>query len=393
MTRKITWMLAATVLAGLLTACGGGSDDGNAANTAAQTPPPTAGMVGDGRLGQILEWARATQNLPAMALVMVKDGQIAEMAVVGHRTMSRAVPVTTSDRWHIGSLTKAMTATLAGVLVEQSVIGWDTRPIDVWPELGNAMHPGFRDITLRQLLSHTSGMRRVNDVPPAFHDDMPGTLVEKRRQWVEQLLAEPPEGPVGQFSYSNGAFVVAGAMLETVTSTQWETLLEQHVFAPLGMFETGFGAPGTPGEMDQPWGHWDLGGTYDPVPPGPDADNPQAIGPAGTVHTTLNDYALFMMAHIDGARGVPGIVTVPTFEMLHTAVADGYALGWGVGTESWARGLVLGHAGSNVRWWAAVRLAPERNAGVFLVINAAGRAEIAADLIGDLLVERFEATP
>jgi CubicO group peptidase (beta-lactamase class C family) len=78
---------------------------------------------------------------------------------VGLRSAQASVRVTTSDQWHIGSMTKSMTATLAAILVEDGLITWDTRPIDVWPELDGRINSGFRDTTLRQLLSHTSGMK------------------------------------------------------------------------------------------------------------------------------------------------------------------------------------------------------------------------------------------
>ena len=394
MTSKILSLLAASVLTVLLAACGGGGGgSGQSPTSQPTTPPPAVGIIGDGRLGELVEWARASEDVPAMALVLVQGGQIAEFAAVGRRSMSENTRVTTNDRWHLGSLTKAMTATLAGVLVDQSVIGWQTTPLDVWPGLDQSIHFGFRDITLKQLLSHTSGMTNAGSVPQAFLDNATGTLIEKRRQWAAQLLADAPALPAGLLNYSNWGYVVAGAMLETVTGTPYETLLEQQVLGPLGMNDTSFGAPGTPGQTDEPWGHWDLGNSFEPISPGPGADNPQVLGPAGTVHSTLSDYAQFMMAHIAGARGIPGLVTVPTFQTLHTPVVSGSALGWGVlPDDSGVQGIILSHDGSNVRWYAAVRLAPAADVGALIVTNAAGRAEEAIDLLGDLLTERFQAS-
>lgn len=394
MTHKRFRLGAVSIALLFFAACGGGGGDDNNPPVARPIPPPMAGTIGDGRLEELLEWARASQDVPAMAMVLVQQGQIAEMAAIGRRSVSADTPVTVEDRWHIGSLTKAMTATLAGVLIEQSVISWETTPFDVWPELDPTIHPGFRNVTLKQLLSHTSGMRNLGQIPSSMEDDAPGTLMEKRRAWAAELLTEAPAVAAGTFLYSNSGYVVAGAMLETLTATPWETLLAQQVFAPLGMQDSGFGAPGTPGEIDAPWGHWDRGAQFDPVPPGPGADNPQAIGPAGTVHCTLTDYAQFMLAHIAGARGIPGLLTVPTFETLHTPLHEGSALGWGVDPfEDWAQGMVLAHAGSNVRWYAVVRLAPALDAGVFFVVNAGeNRANAAIAALTDLILERLEAS-
>ena len=378
-----------------LVACGGG---GNGASNVplrpAPTPPPESGVVGDGRLDELAEWARASQGVPAVAVVLVANGQVAEIAAVGDRSATESVAVSIDDKWHLGSLTKSMTATLAGVLVDQSVISWDTTPLDIWPELSAMIHPSFRDITMRQLLSHSSGMRRSDVTPFEFDQSAPGSAMERRRRYAAVLLAEPPIGPAGLDSYSNGGYIVAGAMMETIMSTPWEELLTQQVFGPLGMIDSAFGAPGSPDVTDQPWGHWDRSTHFEPVPPGPDADNPDTMGPAGTVHTTLDDYGRFMLAHIAGARGIPGLLTESTFEVMHSPVAGGSALGWGViPYEPWARGPVLAHAGSNLRWFAVVRMAPTLDAGLMIVVNAGdGRAEATIDLLDDLIFERFEAS-
>ena len=388
-------LLITIALSIFLLGCGGsGGGDVAGATRPPVTAAPPAGQIGDGRLNEILEWARAIDDVPAMSMVLVQGGQIAEFGAVGKRSATANALATENDRWHLGSLTKAITATLAGVLVEQSVIDWQTRPLDVWPELDQSIHSGFRDITLKHLLSHTSGMTRPDTFPQSIDDDAPGSEADKRRAWAAELLSQTPVGTFGQFRYSNAGYVVAGAMLETITGTPWETLVSQQLFAPLGMIESGFGAPGDAAMMDQPWGHWDRDNHFEPVAPGPGADNPRAVGPAGTVHATLYDYAQFMIAHIAGARGIPGIVTVPTFNVLHTTIDEGSALGWGYDPdEDWAEGPVLAHAGSNVRWLAVVRLAPQLDAGVLIAINAGGdRADTTIDFLGDVILERFQAS-
>src|SRR5690242_106777 len=129
MRRANPWI--ALPLACVIVACGGGGGGGDGKGPAPLPTPaaPAAGTIGDGRLGEILEWSRASQNLPAMAAVVIRRGQVAEKAAVGLRSIDAAVPVTTDDQWHIGSITKSMTATLAASLVEDGLITWDTRPI------------------------------------------------------------------------------------------------------------------------------------------------------------------------------------------------------------------------------------------------------------------------
>ena len=376
-----------------LAACSSGGGGGRIDRPQPFPDAPDAGVMGDGRLGELVEWTRAAQDLPAMGVVVVLNGQVIEIAAEGKRSLTGSARVTTADSWHIGSLTKGLTSTLVGVLVEQSVISWDTTPLDVWPELDAIVHPQLRDITVRQLLSHTAGIVPVNSVPSRFGDEAAGSIVEKRRAFAEELLQAGPVGQTGVHRYSNGGYVIVSAMLETLMSAPWETLLTSFVLAPLDMAETGFGAPGAPGEITQPWGHWERNRKFEAVPPGPDADNPQVLAAAGNMHATLQDYASFMIAHIDGARGIDGLVTAATFDQLHAPVADGAALGWGVAESKFFTGQVeLAHAGSNQRWYAIVRLVPALNGGALFVVNAGGnRADAAIDRLDDFVAERFLA--
>lgn len=196
-------------------------------------------------------------------------------------------------------------------------------------------------------------------------------------------------------NYSNVGYVIAGAMLETRGGASWETLLTNRVFAPLGMTRSGFGAPGTRAAMDQPWGHWSTASGFDPVAPGPGADIWQALGPAGTAHVTLDDYARYLQAHLSGERGTPGILRVDSFQTLHTAVAPGYALGWGVASDLSPLGASgFTHSGSTLRWFAVVWFSPARDAGLLIVVNGGGeRAEAAVVALDLALRQRIAATP
>jgi CubicO group peptidase (beta-lactamase class C family) len=386
-------ILAVLVL--LCTACGG-NGGGNANDVPAPiAAAPSAGTLGDGRLPEITEWARDSQDVPALAVVVVRNGQVVERAAMGRRSISKDVLVTTDDRWHIGSMTKAMTATVAAVLVEEGVITWDSTPIDVWPELGSNIHSGFRNATLRQFLAHTSGMKR-DDESGSASDSAAGTVTEKRRAWTEHLLQQAPEFTAGEHHYSNVGYVVAGAMLEARGGASWEILLTTKVFAPLGMVHSGFGAPGTPAALDQPLGHWSRRTGFAAIDPGDsDANIPASVGPAGNVHITLDDYAQFMIAHLAGARGVPGLVSAESFTTLHTPVASDYALGWGTpATMQTLNVAALGHTGSTNRWFSLVWLAPSIDTGLMIVANGGGERALAAIRALDLSIrERVIETP
>jgi len=359
------------VVAVFFSACGG-SDSSSRPTPLAPPPAPAAGTLGDGKLGDIVEWARATENAPALGVIIIRHGQVVERAVSGVRSVENNVRVTVDDEWHVSSLTKSMTATVAAMLVEDGLITWDTRPLDVWPELDATINPDFRNITLRQLLSHTSGLKR-EDPWDGADDDAPGTTVEKRRAWTARLLAETPEVPPGNWSYSNLGYVVAGAMLEARAQTPWETLLTTRIFTPLGMTHTGFGAPGTPGQLDQPLGHNSFPTGFNAIQAGPGSDLARALGPAGGVHATMDDFMRYLQAHMAGEQGTPGILSVASFRTLHTVVSQSYALGWlqvapleGLGATAY------GHNGTNLKWFALTWFVPDRDVGLLAVTNCGG---------------------
>jgi CubicO group peptidase (beta-lactamase class C family) len=377
MSFQVRWLRIAVLCAsGILGACGDGGGGGPPPLDA--PPAPAAGTLGDGRLGELLEWARSSQQVPAMGAIVIRHGAVIERGVVGRRSAAGKAEVTLADQWHLGSITKSMTATLAALLVEDGVIAWDSRPIDVWPELANSVHAAFRNITLRQLLSHTSGMKR-DDGWSGADDGGSESVVQKRREWAAHLLAQAPAVSAGQFSYSNVGYVVAGAMLEARAGAAWETLLATRVFAPLGMSHSGFGAPGRQGQEDQPLGHWSTPRGFVPVQPGPNADGWEAVGPAGRVHASLEDFARYLQSHLAGEMGTPGLLSVDSYRTLHTTVAAGYGLGWATHDRlSLLDAGGFSHNGSNLRWFALTWFSPELDTGVLLVANGGGERGNAA---------------
>jgi CubicO group peptidase (beta-lactamase class C family) len=375
----------ATALLVLALACGG-SEPTNGPT------PFDVGVAGDGELARVLDVLRARSGVPALGALLVRGGQVIEMAAVGLRASDHPERVTIQDRWHLGSMTKSMTSTLSAVLVEQQAITWSTTVAEVFPDLVGRMRSEYEDVRLEELLSHTAGLPAdITRSPswPTLRSD-PDPLSVQRRRWVAELLEMAPEASRGTYLYANAGYVIAGSMLEEVTGESWEDLIQREIFTPLGMTSTGFGAPGLPGSPDQPWGHVFQNGGWQSIEPGVNADNPAAIGPAGTVHSTLGDYAAYLAAHLAGARGVGGLVTAASFEKLHTAApGTNYALGWGVAERTWARGGTISHNGSNTLWYASVWIAPQRDFGMLAVTNARGPDATEAALLA--LIARFDA--
>ncbi len=339
-----------------------------------------------------LEAIRAKHQLPALAALAMSSGEVRVAGAVGVRKLGATEAVTQNDKWHIGSCTKSMTATLAAMLVEQGKLGWDTKIGDVFPELRDTMDPSWQAVTLEMLLTHRAGAPAE---PPANlwrnARGRTGSPLEQRMSFASGLVLRRTQEPPGtKFIYSNQGYAIAGAMLERVGGKPWEELMRTMLFAPCNMTSAGFGAPASPGKIDQPWGH--AGAEMKPERPGPAADNPPAIGPAGTVHCTLTDFARYAALHALGERMGTMFLRREGFVKLHTPPAgQEYAGGWIVAPRRWAGGNALTHAGSNTTFFAVIWIAPAKDAVFVAATNGAGEAaqkatdEAVSALIGRVL--------
>jgi CubicO group peptidase (beta-lactamase class C family) len=311
-------------------------------------------------------------DVPGVAVAVIRNGQTVAIGVAGVRTRGKPDTIATADRFHIGSDTKAMTAMLCGILVDERKLKWDLTLGETFPELKKSMHPKYQAVTLEQLLTHRGG------APGKLEKDElwgklwqhKGTPTSARRLLLQGVTSQPPEAPPGEkYIYSNAGFSIAGHMAEKVTGKSWEDLMRERIFRPLGMTTAGFGAPGTRAKNDQPRGHKADGS---PIEPGPGADNPVAIGPAGIVHCSIGDWAKFAAANLPLAE--TKLVKPETLEKLH-APAPGepkYAMGWIIADgQPWAGGPALTHVGSNSMWFAVAWLAPAKDFAVLVACNQA----------------------
>ena len=347
-------------------------------------------------LEKTLTAARDKDHLPAVAAVIQIDGKIAAEAALGVRALGHPEKVTTNDRWHIGSDTKAFTATMIARLVEKGVIHFDDTLATSFPAFAEAMDPAYRNVTVLQLLSHTAGLPPLTDdkdLPPFLAVIKSANGVKAQRAAIaRKYLTMPPASKAGEFVYSNLGFIIAGAIAEARTGKTWEDLIRDQIFTPLGIKNAGFGAPGTAGKFDQPWGHEEKAGKLVPLDPAREgADNPPALGPAGTINIALKDWLLFAQDQLDGEHGHGKLLKPETYRKLHTPVTDVYALGWGAKLGPDGLPLLITHTGSNGYWVADIRIMPKHDM-IFLVAMNAGNeaANAAVKDIGTPLKERLK---
>lgn len=332
----------------------------------------------------------AESNTPGMvAAIVTSDGgpRVVARGAAGIRARGTDAKVTFDDQFHLGSCTKAMTATLCAILVEEGKLDWDKPLAELLPEYANTMNPAYKSVTLRDQLHHRAGIPNDLTASGIWKSmwEFKGSPGDARAELLPKVLELPPVGtPRETYLYSNASYAIAGWLCERAVNQKYETLIEERLWKPLGITTGGFGAPGSGTEIDQPRGHKGNGKA---MKPGPGADNPHAIAPAGTAHMSITDWSKFVAMHLAAERAAqlskPAhglLLSTKSFATLHakvdSATGEGkdYAMGWGVTSRPWADGITLTHAGSNTMWFCVTWLAPKKDFAVLVACNAGDEA-------------------
>ncbi len=350
--------------------------------------PERAALV---ELGAVLEPIRAKHDIPALAAAIVSRGELEAVGVCGVRERGSEVKVTLDDRFHLGSCSKAMTATLCAILVEKKQLAWDSSLVDAFNADVKEPLPAWKAVQLQHLLTNRSGAPANLDADGLWKRlfSSPESPLLQRLALAKGVLAREPERAPGEkYLYSNAGFSLAGAMAERAAKCDYEELMRRELFVPLGMTSAGFGPPGDGISLDKPRGHNPKGAA---VPWGPGADNPAAIAPASRVHCSIGDWAKFVALHLDGENGRARLLSAETFARLHTAAegpGEKYAMGWLVAERPWADGKALTHSGSNTMWFCVTWLAPNKDFAVLICANQGGDAgQKACDVAASALIQ------
>ncbi|MGB1111060.1 MAG: serine hydrolase domain-containing protein [Gammaproteobacteria bacterium] len=319
-------------------------------------------------LRQVLESYRLQHDMPALAAGIAMDGELVAASVVGVRRSDRLNKARQGDRFHIGSIAKSFTATLTGIMVDGRILRWDERLGTLFPKA--VMSSAYGDVTVTQLLTHLSGMPYQPGTPEAETDRFGPSLYEKRRGYVLAALKDKPAATPGtKFIYGGGQILVANA-IEQRLRKPFEALLKREIFTPLRLRTARFGDPAGDKPNQGPWAHVKQSGKLKPIAPDISQDL-QARSPVGrNLSMSIGDLTRFAAEHVRGTRGDRGMMSGESWRQLHTPVAPGHhAPAWAVGATPWARGVVLYHAGSDLKNFALCHLVPRENYAICTATN------------------------
>ncbi len=195
---------------------------------------PTRGSVhtddADAPLTKLIVHLRKETDLVGLAAMVMIDGQVVASAADGERKKGNGVWLEIGDQWHLGGISKSITATMIARLVESGQLRWSDTVGKIFPEA--SVHEDWKPVTLKQLLTDTAGAplnfpKEVWLQRPALGPE----CTQARREAVLNVIADKPAYPAGKkHAYSNVGYTIAGAMAEKVTGATWEDLVKREVF-------------------------------------------------------------------------------------------------------------------------------------------------------------------
>ncbi|MEO6327070.1 MAG: serine hydrolase [Thermoanaerobaculia bacterium] len=297
------------------------------------------------------------RSIPGLSVAVIRNGKVELAKGYGSASLELAVPAGPQTVYEIGSVTKMFTATAVLQQMEDGKLGLD----DLVSRYVSGLPSGWSRVTLRHLLTHTSGIKSFTSVPK-FQKEVEKDYTP--RELVALVEGTPLEFLPGErWSYSNTGYALLGMVLEQVSGKPYGTLLEERIFRPLKMTSTRVNdrasiiknrAAGYTLEQDK---------LQNPVP----TRLSQAFG-AGTLVSTVTDLALW-----DAALSSEKLLKASSLAQMWTParLADGseatYGFGWGVNAV--AKHRVLTHGGGISGFGADFLRFPDDKVTVIVLMN------------------------
>jgi CubicO group peptidase (beta-lactamase class C family) len=329
-------------------------------------------------------------EVPGLAVAVVKDDSIVLARGFGVRTLGSPEPVDEHTRFAIGSTTKAMTAAAVAMLVDEGKVRWDDPVTKHLPSFQLSDPYVTRELTVRDLLSHRSGLPGADALwyasPNSFDD------ILRRLRYLK-----PAASLRSRYAYQNVMYAVAGQVVAAASGTRWSEFVQRRILRPVGMSETLTSHRRLAGQANVATPHLRVNDTVRAVAYR-DLDN---IAPAGAVVSSALDMARWIRVLLDSTRVRPAgpgpaspvadgqagarLVSDSSFRQLFTPqflvpAADyypaarqahphftAYGLGWFL--QDYRGRLVAMHTGSIDGMTAIVGMLPEERVGVVVLAN------------------------
>jgi CubicO group peptidase (beta-lactamase class C family) len=350
-----------------------------------------------------VESLRKQVGVPGMAIAIVENGKVTLAKGYGVRKLGAPEPVDADTIFPTGSTGKAFTVADLGILVDQKKIDWDDKVIDHLPEFQMYDPWVTREMTIRDLLVHRSGLGLgEGDLLFVPRSNLSRAEVVKRVRYLK-----PATSFRYAYAYDNILYMVAGQLIESVTNETWEKFTEEHILKPAGMLHSTSDDPPRFANADRAYPHarmnGGLRGIGDQEVLNERDDLARNAAPAGGLAISANDFARWLLIQLGAGKLPDGDGRLfseaaheqmwkpvllqpnrprppslqPTQPMFYT-----YALGWDV--QDYRGAKIVWHGGAVFGFQAAVVLIPEKNVGFSIEINSED-GEVILGLMDELL--------
>jgi CubicO group peptidase (beta-lactamase class C family) len=329
----------------------------------------------------------AQHKVPGAALGVLQNGELTEVAA-GVINLDTGVEATTDTLFQIGSISKVWTTTVVMQLADEGKLDLDAPVQTYLPGFKVADSDVSARVTLRHLLSHTSGIDGDH-----FQDFGRGDDCLER--YVDACATLGQTHPIGTtMSYCNTGFSVAGRIIEVLTNGQWDAVMRERLFAPLGLTHTNT-LPEEALLFRTAVGHIAIN-PGDPVQRAPVWVLPRIAGPMGLINSTVADVLTFAKMHMDKGKAADGTQvlsesSVTAMQQPQVEVPDKHTLGshWGIGwiLFDWGGHKLYGHDGGTIGQSAFLRIAPDANLAIALLTNGGETHDVYMKLYTELLDE------
>lgn len=327
----------------------------------------TAGLAA---IEEKVEARRKELGIPGMSLAIVQDGKVIYSKGLGYKDFENKIPVTADTQFAIGSSTKAFTGLTVLMTADEGKISLDASPKTVLPYFKMADPETDKNMTIRDLLTHSSGLNRT---------DLAMITGKLNRQELIRVAGEAK--PIGKlrerFGYQNLMYATAGEVVAVAQKKPWEKFVPERIFKPLGMTNSNMSIKEMEKAKDKSFGYiynFDTKETkklpYRPI---------DDVAPAGSINSSANDMAKWLQFLQAGGVGPDGkrLVSEANFAewmkpqmKVNPAGTAHYALGWFV--QKWNGMTVVQHGGNIDGFNALVAMIPEKKVGFVMLTNVSG---------------------
>ncbi|NLB57513.1 MAG: beta-lactamase family protein [Gammaproteobacteria bacterium] len=316
------------------------------------------------------------QRVPGLAMAIVHNGQVLSARGYGITDVRAAEPVASHTVFRLASLSKSFAGTIAGMLVSEGAMRWDSRVVDYMPGLRMSDPDAAEMITVADVLSHRVGLGRHT-----YDRDIEGGA--EYNSLVQRLSQAPMTCQPGDcYGYQNVAFSLVGDVVFATSGQFFSEAVSRRVFKPLGMHDASYGLDGIQNSPRWARPHVRSGRGWTSLTPKPTY---YRVAPAAGVNASISDMAQWLIANM-GYR--PDVLPAPLLSTLHSPIvgtpgemrgrrgswrsqrlnAAGYGLGWRVYDYSGHR--MVFHGGAVQGYRGAMAMLPERDLGVVILWNS-----------------------